>query len=722
MPKTITLPVPGQIRRHVLKNLAPKTKGEQDLLDASREGAAELEAKGMNSLNTIDLHLTNDAVGSAIDIARVWLSSDNGNNVMAAKSMLKFELEYEPDDPREIRHEIKMPKSLAVHFAPAYGQQPWDKGMSQVIQTDMSRMRWTTTGGQGRVRAETLGALLEQIAPWGDSHPRPAAARASKKFAAEYTEPYEATMRLINGHADIGHEDQAADAAPWKPDLPKGVSIRLTSDRPETYGVFCSRHEGAEILISEHEDMGYAVAGANAHGSEHPEITVIPEKGLEVLKGFAFSEAQISLLSVVSERGSHDLIEDPNGFYVSDGWGRGKPVNRTRVLDLWARGWLMYSPRDGRRYFRLTPSGTAHFKQWQAARDQGLIDYAAKDSLNSAKEQREAYPRLVAEAPVQATDDETPDFMEAVHGRGEAAVEAEQKRLVVVACGEKKSGKPGKIRADERYIGNYFTACLMASEVMDGATMVLSAKYGLIPLSEEIENYDVTLGSKGSIRLAAVKRQVEEMGLTDARVTVLGGARYVKAARQIWTGVEAPLTGGIGQQLKQLAGIYQGEALTPDDAPEDDLPERFYQTKLQEVGYLPTRHKPKPRQLWFGGKAGRFNPEPGEWVRAEVTYTGEGRYTIYRLGTSEELLSCTLRSLIHWGPLNEQTSEPTQSPDESREAEAAPAPVEPAAKPAVGPRFYEVPENWLELAEEGNTKAAQRYWTRRCEEWRLTGK
>ncbi|MGW1231416.1 DUF6884 domain-containing protein [Streptomyces californicus] len=661
MTTTITLPVPGQIRRHVLKNLAPKTKGERDLLDASRDGAAELAAKGMNSLNTIDLHLTNDAVGSAIDIARGWLASDNGNNVMAARSMLKFELEYEPDDPREIRHEVKMPKSLAVHFKPTYGQKPWVEGKSEVIQTDMSRMSWVTAGGRGKVRAETLGALLETITPWADSHPTAAAARASKKFAETYTEPYEQTMRLINGY--LGTDDDAGQA----PD---------------------------------------------------PEKVFIPEEELAVLRGFAFSEAQIALLAVAGS-GARDLIEDPKGFFVSDGWGRGKPVNRVRVLDLWARGWLMYSLRDGRRHFRLTPSGTAHLKQWRVAHDQGLIDYATNDGLNSAKEQREAYPKFVVEVPVRAPDDETPDFLEAIHGRPEVKAETAPKRLVVVACGEKKSERPGKIRADERYTGNYFTACLMAAEVMDGATMVLSAKYGLIPLSEEIEDYNVRLGSKGSIRLAAVERQVEELGLTDARVTILGGARYVKAARQIWTHVDAPLTGGIGQQLKQLAGIYQGEALAPDDAPEDDVPERMYQTKLQEIGYLPSRHKPKPRQMWFGGKAGRFAPEPGEWVRAEVTYTGEGTYTIYRLGTSEELLSCTLRSLIHWGPLNKQTSEPSE---ESHEVEAAPASVEPAAVPAVEARCYEVPENWLELAAEGNTEAARRYWTRRCEEWRLTGK
>ncbi|NEB42554.1 DUF6884 domain-containing protein [Streptomyces sp. SID14515] len=682
MPKLITLPVPGQIRRHVLKNLTPNTKGEQDLLDASRDGAAELEAKGMNSLNTIDLHLTNDAVGSAIDIARAWLASDNGNNVMAAKSMLKFELEYEPDDPREIRHEVKMPKSLAVHFKPTYGQKPWVEGKSEVIQTDMGRMGWSTSGGRGRVRAETLGALLETITPWADSHPQPAAARAARKFAATHTEPYEKTMRLINGYLGAGdNEGQAPESGPRKPELPEGASIRLTSDRPEK--VF------------------------------------IPKEELEVLRGFGFSEAQIALLGAVDDDGAHDLIEDPKGFYISDGWGRGKPVDRTRALDLWARGWLMYSPRDGRRYFRLTPSGTAHLKQWRAAHDQGLIDYAGKDGLNSAKEQREAYPRLVVEDVVQAApEDQTPDFMEAIHGRDEVEVEAEPKRLVVVACGGKKSQHAGKIRADERYTGNYFTACLMAAEVMDGATMVLSAKYGLIPLSEEIENYDVRPGDKGSIRLATVKRQVEELGLTGAHVTVLGGERYVNAARLIWADVEAPLKGGIGQQLKQLAGIYGGEALAPDE----EGPERVYQTTLKEVGYLPTRNRPTPRVMWFGGKAGRFNPKPGQWVKAEVIYIGEGKYAIYRFGTSDQLMTGTLRNLIHWGPLNEQKPELVQSPDEPRDAEAAPAPVEPAAKPVVGSRFYEVPENWVELAEEGDTEAARRYWTRRCEEWRLTRK
>jgi len=526
-----TINVPGQIRRYVLKHADEMgTRGELDLLDACRVGAKELESMEMNSLNTIALHLTNDAVGEALEIARGWLHDDNGNNVMAGKSMLKFELEYEPEDPREKRHAIKMPKSLTGFFTGQYAYEPKrHKGESETIREDMARMSWTSTGASGRVRAETLGWLLGEMARYQEN-PHPATARAAKKFITNFTEPYEQTQRLINGFLGADEEE-----------------------------------------------------------------------------------------------------------------------------------------------------------------------------------------------------DQAPDFTEAIHGLGE--VEAQTKRLVVIACGGKKSDAPGRIRAEERYTGNYFRACLMAAEVMDGPTMVISAKHGLIPLHEEIENYDVKMGDKGSVRLGTVRQQVEELGLQDAKVTVLGGERYVKAARQIWPDAEAPLKGGIGQQLKQLAGIYNGEALDDDERQDQEAeearPERIYQTKLQEIGYLPHRNQPKPRVIWFGGKAaGKANTEPGQWEKAEVIYTGEGKYAINRLGTSDELITCTGRSLIHWGPL--ENPDPEQKPEFVKQFEnwdkPAPALAEVEVEPAGKSRLYEVPENWIELAEEGNTEAARRYWARRCEEFRLTGK
>jgi hypothetical protein len=518
---TKTIRVPGQIRRHVIKNLDPKTKGERDLKEASLAGARQLEANEMNSLNTIELHLTNEAVGVALDIARGWLDDDNGNNVMAGKSMLKFELEYEPDDPRELRHAIKMPKSVASWFSGKYGYDPkrWLQE-SDVVRFDMDCMSWQANGASGRVRAETLNFFLREMHGLKEN-PHPATARAAKKFLDTYTEPYEQTQRLITG-------------------------------------------------------------------------------------------------------------------------------------------------------------------------------YLAMD------------------------EDQAPDFTEAIHGDDEPK---KPKRLVVIACGGKKSEKPGKIPADERYTGNYFTACLMAAEVMDGPTMVLSALHGLIPLSKEIGPYDITFGDPRAVREDMLKQQAEELGLLDAKVTILGGAKYVKAVRQIWPDAEAPLKGGIGQQLKQLAGMYEGEALEDDERqdqePEGERPERTYQTKVQEVGYLPHRNQPKPRVLWFGGKAGKSNPKPGRWVKAEVIYTGEGKLAINRLGTDEELMTCTLRTLIHWGPLEDPS--PERKPEFVKEFEKWDE--EPEAVEEVVPQGgYEVPENWLELAEEGDTEAARRYWKRRCDEYRRTGK
>lgn len=204
--------VPGQIRRHVMKNLDPKTKGEEDLKEASLAGARELEANEMNSLNTIALNLTNEALGVAIDIARGWLDDDNGNNVMAGKSMLKFELEYEPDDPREIRHAIKLAKSVAGFFCGRYGYDPkkW-LDESEVVRSDLKGMSWPSTGASGRVRAETLGFFLREMGGLKEN-PHPATARAAKKFLTTYTEPYRQTQRLISGYLVVDEDqDQAPD-------------------------------------------------------------------------------------------------------------------------------------------------------------------------------------------------------------------------------------------------------------------------------------------------------------------------------------------------------------------------------------------------------------------------------------------------------------------------------------------------------------------------------
>ncbi|WP_340376615.1 hypothetical protein U5640_16855 [Streptomyces sp. SS7] len=602
MTDKIEVHVPAQLRKWATRTLDAETQAERDLMDACK-------ATGMgNSNRSSTIPLTNAALGVLIRQARNWLDSDNGNDVMASKTVLsRHELDYEPDDPREIRHEIKMPKSLAGHFpAPYKSGFNADKSMTGKVEEDISQMAWTNTGVSGRVRFEALGYLLRKMDRL-KYHDHSAVSRAAKKFLDNYTEPHEKTQRLIAGYLEID-EDQA------------------------------------------------------------------PEK-------------------------------DDDGM--------------------------------------LTAAG----------------------------------------------------FMEAIHGRG--GFEEQPKRLVVIACGGKKSQKPGKIPADERYTGNYFTACRLAAEVMDGPTMVLSAKYGLIPLTEEIEDYDVKMGDKGSVRLGFVKKQVEELGMKNAKVTVLGGERYVKAARQIWPDAEAPLTGGIGQQLKQLAGIYEGEALDndqdqeepvrqwekrrlsdfvswggerrffyfgglakqpvnengplvglkwsesesgtnhlkdpetgrvvaqvhsmsnvwaiPAEAPEgfveyddrgkpaDELywPEEYSRGEFRNIPNLPSRGRSNEPVIWYGGKAGVNAVQPKRWQKVRVVYIGEGKYDLSDFKTGESVKTCTLASQVFWARDNEHQDQ------------------EPATMPPGG---YEVPANFLELAEEGNTDQAKAYWKRRCEEYRRTGK
>lgn len=306
------------------------------------------------------------------------------------------------------------------------------------------------------------------------------------------------------------------------------------------------------------------------------------------------------------------------------------------------------------------------------------------------------------------------NFMEAIHGQV-PEIREERPRLVVIACGGKKSPTRGVLPAAERYIGNYHTACRMAAEVMPGPTMILSAQFGLLSLDDDIEDYNLTFGDPEAITAAEVKDQAAEMGLLDAQVTVLGGRQYVEVVRSVWPDAEAPLTGGIGQQLKQLAGIYDGEALDDDEhqdqepAEKPEGPNEWRSGAFREIPGLPDRHRNHGLVVWFGGKAGARHPQPSKWTKVKIIYTGEGRYDLYDLATdeAEAIITCTLATKVHWAPGTGAVLDEGQRPRPSQgEPEAA----------------FEVPVNYLELAREGNTPQARAYWTRRCDEYRRTGK
>ncbi|MFD8155346.1 DUF6884 domain-containing protein [Streptomyces sp. NPDC059720] len=156
-------------------------------------------------------------------------------------------------------------------------------------------------------------------------------------------------------------------------------------------------------------------------------------------------------------------------------------------------------------------------------------------------------------------------------GRRRAAVE-ERERVVIVACGGRKAvyadgvrkGQPviGE-RAGELYVGSYHRAMRRAADALtqggrSGRVLILSAKYGLVELSQHLLNYNLKAGDPGTVDGETLRRQAHELGISGAAVTVLGGRAYVELAREVWDDFAAPLAGtrGIGEQLARLAAIY----------------------------------------------------------------------------------------------------------------------------------------------------------------------
>ncbi|MGN9821883.1 DUF6884 domain-containing protein [Streptomyces sp. SD11] len=156
-------------------------------------------------------------------------------------------------------------------------------------------------------------------------------------------------------------------------------------------------------------------------------------------------------------------------------------------------------------------------------------------------------------------------------GHRRAAVE-ERERVVIVACGGRKAvyadgvrkGQPViGARAGDLYVGSYHRAMRRAADALaqggrSGRVLILSAKYGLVELSQHLLNYDLKAGAPGTVDGATLRRQAHELGISGAAVTVLGGRAYVQLAGEVWNDVAAPLAGtrGIGEQLARLAAIY----------------------------------------------------------------------------------------------------------------------------------------------------------------------
>lgn len=127
----------------------------------------------------------------------------------------------------------------------------------------------------------------------------------------------------------------------------------------------------------------------------------------------------------------------------------------------------------------------------------------------------------------------------------------------IVACGEKKSAYPAKVK--DLYQGNYFNACFNYAREMSDSIYILSAKHGLVHPDEVIAPYNLRIGSEGSVTWQEVKEQAYNLGIADDEVVILGGSDYVKFAKKVWPNAVQVLKGGLLTQIKWLGEQARAE-------------------------------------------------------------------------------------------------------------------------------------------------------------------
>lgn len=126
--------------------------------------------------------------------------------------------------------------------------------------------------------------------------------------------------------------------------------------------------------------------------------------------------------------------------------------------------------------------------------------------------------------------------------------------MVIIPCSFTKAREARP--AAELYQGAFFTAALMAarSEVADDDIFILSAKHGLLALTDVVEPYDVAMGDAGSITDDELALSVIVRGLVDADVYALLPSKYFNKLDRVLRAFDTyatpvyEATAGIGDQ------------------------------------------------------------------------------------------------------------------------------------------------------------------------------
>ena len=135
-----------------------------------------------------------------------------------------------------------------------------------------------------------------------------------------------------------------------------------------------------------------------------------------------------------------------------------------------------------------------------------------------------------------------------------------RKRIVLISCVSQKLSKRAKTK--DLYISTLFRLNLKYAEKLkpDGI-FVLSAKYGLLNLEQEIEPYEQTLNNMRAVDVkqwaSRVLEQLKEISSIDETEFVfLAGEKYRKYLLPNIKHTHIPLEGlRIGEQLQKLKGL-----------------------------------------------------------------------------------------------------------------------------------------------------------------------
>lgn len=131
--------------------------------------------------------------------------------------------------------------------------------------------------------------------------------------------------------------------------------------------------------------------------------------------------------------------------------------------------------------------------------------------------------------------------------------------MIFISCGKRKNAKSCKAR--DMYTGNYFKHCLMYAETFKTDIYILSAKYGVLDLEQDIYPYDLTLNTMKKEEIVEwqnkVISQLKESNINpEQEVISLCGKNYNSVLEKYFKSVSNPFLNlkndGMGYRISYM--------------------------------------------------------------------------------------------------------------------------------------------------------------------------